>query len=227
MTNVFIYGRVSTTKQADNGDSIDEQVDTLFDYCVDNYNVDPFGIFIDAGVSGSIGLLSRPEGSELLKAVQSGDLIIATRLDRLFRSVIDGLTSMNTLNDLGIKVRCMDLGIIDTTTAIGRLQFTNALAVAEYELMKSKERTASVKQFQRKSGAFCGGSVPIGKQVVEVNGKRAVVDSEEDLEMIAIILELKKNKLSSREIASYMNEKHNFPISYRSVLRIIERESTK
>jgi hypothetical protein len=48
--------------------------------------------FIERGVSGSVPLGERPEGGKLLAALQAGDIVIAAKLDRMFRSALDALT---------------------------------------------------------------------------------------------------------------------------------------
>ena len=54
---------------------------------------DKFGvqIYTDAGVSGATKLASRPAGAELLLAMKQGDIVIASKLDRMFRSAADAI----------------------------------------------------------------------------------------------------------------------------------------
>src|SRR2546426_373829 len=67
-------------------------------------------------------LKKRPAGRDLLKAVQSveikaGDLVIAAKLDRVFRSVSDAVTIAASFKKRAISLRLLDLmGGEDVTT---------------------------------------------------------------------------------------------------------------
>jgi len=47
--------------------------------------------FIERGVSGGTPLADRPEGKHLLAVLERGDIVVAPRLDRMFRNAEDGL----------------------------------------------------------------------------------------------------------------------------------------
>ena len=92
---IFSYARVSTTEQAADGTtSIAEQhrknraLATMRGVSADN-----IAEFTDAGVSGSIALSERPSGKEMLDAAKKGDVIVASKMDRLFRSASDALVT--------------------------------------------------------------------------------------------------------------------------------------
>jgi DNA invertase Pin-like site-specific DNA recombinase len=81
----FGYARVSTDQQADSGISLDEQRRKIEARCSENgWNLER--IYVDAGVSGSTPLARRPEGAKLLAVLRPGDVVIAARMDRCFRS---------------------------------------------------------------------------------------------------------------------------------------------
>jgi hypothetical protein len=48
-------------------------------------------IFVERGVTGAKPIGQRPEGAKLLAMLQPGDVVIAAKLDRLFRSALDAL----------------------------------------------------------------------------------------------------------------------------------------
>jgi putative DNA-invertase from lambdoid prophage Rac len=62
-------------------------------------------VFVDAGVSGSTPLARRPEGGKLLAALRPGDVVIAAKMDRCFRSAFDALQTIE-----GFKRRKISLG---------------------------------------------------------------------------------------------------------------------
>ena len=90
MRKVYGYIRVSTNNQVENGLSLKEQKRQIELYGEVNYiKVD--SIFTERGVSAGVELRKRPRGKVLLEVVNDGDVIICSKLDRMFRSVLDGL----------------------------------------------------------------------------------------------------------------------------------------
>lgn len=217
---VFMYSRVSTAKQAEKGDSVGEQVENLARQAQNLYPDHDHFSYVESGVSGGIPLDGRPKGSDMLNVLKSGDIILTSRLDRLFRNTIDGLLVAQEIYELGVIIHPLDMGPINLTTSMGRLQYSNALAMAQYELDRSIERTSTVKRHQRDSGAYMGGSVPFGKTVVETAGKRQLVDSEEDLAMLNIIKESLAKGMSCRDIEEKLAREYQYFISYRTVSRL-------
>ncbi len=51
------------------------------------------------------------------------DLIVVWKLDRAFRSVVDGATTLQTLRTAGCGIRSLQEPWIDTTTAIGEAMY--------------------------------------------------------------------------------------------------------
>src|SRR4051794_24607648 len=86
----FGYVRVSTGMQADSGLSLDEQQVKIRARCLENAWALEH-VHIDAGVSGSTPIGKRPEGAKLLAAVRPGDVVVAAKMDRMFRSAADAL----------------------------------------------------------------------------------------------------------------------------------------
>src|SRR5438132_14410555 len=87
------YVRVSTTEQAQHGVSLDAQEERIRAYCK-MAGLDMVAVIREEGVSGSKALATRPGGQEVMSLVQSGVAhhVVALKLDRLFRDVVDALT---------------------------------------------------------------------------------------------------------------------------------------
>src|ERR1700722_8630070 len=93
---IFCYSRVSLQKQVDDGCGLDVQKRIVDGYCLMNgWSIDE--MVIEEGVSGSIRFEDRPEGSKLIARLRKGDVIIASKLDRLFRSARDALNVVEEL----------------------------------------------------------------------------------------------------------------------------------
>ncbi len=86
---VAIYTRVSTIDQAREGHSLEEQEKRLRAMCEANgYEV--YKVYIDAGISGK-STENRPAYIQMLKDMRKHkfNLILAFKMDRLSRSIID------------------------------------------------------------------------------------------------------------------------------------------
>jgi DNA invertase Pin-like site-specific DNA recombinase len=95
-------------------------------------------VFCDQGVSGSRA--SRPEWDKCLAYLREGDVLVAVKLDRFGRSTKHLLEVAADLEARGVGLRCLDQPV-DTTTPVGKLQFTILAAVAQFESDLIIERT--------------------------------------------------------------------------------------
>lgn len=148
---IAIYVRVSTTNQAEEGFSIDEQIDRLTKYAeaMDWVVAD---VYTDAGFSGS--KLERPAMQRLIEDIRykKFDTVVVYKLDRLSRSVRDTLYLIKdifTKNDIDF----ISLNeSIDTSSAMGSLFLTILSAINEFERENIKERMTMGKLGRAKSG---------------------------------------------------------------------------
>ena len=148
---VVTYSRVSTDHH---GQKPEAQAEFLREYCkARQWSVDRE--IIDQGYSGSSA--QRPGLADLIKLVRSRevDVVIVTKLDRLFRSLKHLISFLDELQSLGVQfVAVRDS--IDYTTPSGRL-FTQILAsLAEFERELIRERTMAGLDFARRKGKKLG-----------------------------------------------------------------------
>jgi len=97
-------------------------------------------IYADIG-SGKKGA-ARPHWDELLRSLRRDDTLMVTELSRLGRSTSQLSALADDLNDQGVALRILNLGI-DTATPSGRLVYSIIAAVAEMERDLLIERTNS------------------------------------------------------------------------------------
>ena len=90
--------------------------------------------FADAGISGAKGRKDRPALDEMLKQVQRGkfDVVMAWAIDRIGRSLVDLLNTIESLKACGVDLY-LDQQAIDTTTPSGELMLQMTGAFAEFE----------------------------------------------------------------------------------------------
>src|SRR6478736_7316029 len=174
---VYSYTRVSTTAQAEEGESLGAQQRRVEGYGMQHdLTVDRH--FVERGVSGSVPLVERPEGKTLLAILKPGDVIITPKLDRMFRSALNALGVLEGLKQQGVSLHMIDLGGDVTGNGISKLVFTILSTVAEAERDRIRERIRDVKADQRKRKRYLGGIVPFGWQVGQ-NGELVEVPAEQ------------------------------------------------
>lgn len=83
----------------------------------------------------------RTQLDKMLVTLNAGDVVIATRLDRLARSTRDLLSIMGIVAYKGAAFRSLGDGWGDTTTALGRLMLTVLAGLAELERELIRSRT--------------------------------------------------------------------------------------
>ena len=149
MKKVAIYVRVSTQEQAENGNSLEFQIEKLKAYCqLHEFKI--VGEYIDAGVSGSKS--ERPALNKLKSNIDNIDIVLIYKLDRLSRSIKD---TMFLIEDL-FKPHNVNLISLsenfDTSQAMGMATIGMLSTFAQLERETIKERMLSGKTQAVKSG---------------------------------------------------------------------------
>lgn len=134
MSRVFAYCRVSTADQTTDNQAKEIQAA--------GFAIAPARVITET-ISGSQAARERPEFCRLLDRLESGDVLVVTKLDRLGRSAVDVRNTVECLAGMGVRVHCLALGGVDLTSSAGKLQMQVLAAVAEFELDLLKERTAA------------------------------------------------------------------------------------
>jgi putative DNA-invertase from lambdoid prophage Rac len=107
-------------------------------------------------VSGSSAIEQRPGFMKLLDRLESDDVLIVTRLDRLGRNAIDVTLTVAKLEAMGVKVHCLALGGVDLTSSAGKMTMAVITAVAEFERDLIRERTHAGLERAVAAGAVLG-----------------------------------------------------------------------
>ena len=89
-------------------------------------------------------------------------MVIAPKLDRLFRSALDALKVVEDLKKRSVALHLLDLGGDISGNGLSKLFLTIAAAFAEAERDRIRERIGQVKADQKARGRYLGGKVPFG-----------------------------------------------------------------
>lgn len=98
----------------------------------------------------------RIQLDKMLGTLNTGDVVIVTRLDRLARSTRDLLNILGVVADKGAAFRSLGDGWADTTTAHGRLMLTVLAGLAEFERELIRSRTGEGRARAKARGVKLG-----------------------------------------------------------------------
>src|SRR4051812_25575379 len=132
MSRVFAYCRVSTSDQ-----TTDNQLQEIAGA---GFTVDARRAATET-ISGSVAANERPGFCRLLDRMESGDVLVVTKLDRLGRNAMDVRATVEALEGMGVRVHCLALGGMDLTSPAGKMTMGVIAAVAEFERDLLIERT--------------------------------------------------------------------------------------
>lgn len=141
---IYGYIRVSTVKQANEGNSLEGQEKLLLENGVQLEN-----IYQDAYTGTKA---DRPNFTKLLDKLEKGDTLVVTKLDRFARSMIEGSKIVTELINKGIRVNVLNIGIMDNT-ASSKLIRNIFFSFAEFERDMIVERTIEGKQIKMQKDA--------------------------------------------------------------------------
>ena len=132
MSRVFAYCRVSTTDQTTQNQRIEIKA---AGFAIEAQRL------IEESISGSVAAKKRPGFIKLMDRMESGDILVVTKLDRLGRNAMDVRATVEQLASLGVRVHCLALGGVDLTSSAGKMTMQVIAAVAEFERDLLIERT--------------------------------------------------------------------------------------
>ncbi|CAE6907110.1 Rac prophage; putative site-specific recombinase [Pseudomonas marincola] len=147
MSRIFAYSRVSTI-----GQTTENQIHEIK---AAGFDLQPQRA-IEETISGSTSSSERPGFNKLLERMESGDVLVVTKLDRLGRNAIDVQSTVELLEGKGIKVHCLALGGVDLTSAAGKMTMGVLAAVAQFERDLLIERTQAGLKRTKAAGTKLG-----------------------------------------------------------------------
>jgi DNA invertase Pin-like site-specific DNA recombinase len=187
------YARVSTDDQ-----DLSLQIDAL-----EQHGIAKSLIFMDK-LSGARS--DRPGLAKCLDALQSGDVLVVWRLDRLGRSMRHLITLVEDLRGRGVGFRSLNEGAIDTTNASGELIFNIFSALAQFERRLIQERAKAGLAAARARGRQ-GGRPRLDAEEAKVRAaKRLAADKSIPIDDICDTLKISKSTYY-RYVAMQSNER--------------------
>ena len=116
---------------------------------------------------------------------------MAAKLDRMFRSASDALVTAKLLQDRGVDLILIDLGIEPVTSnGVAKLFFGMLAVFADFERDRINERTKDGIRAKREKKGFLGGNPPFGFRVEGQGRESKLVRDEKEMEVIKTVKEL-------------------------------------
>ena len=176
-TKVYIYTRVSTTMQID-GYSLDAQRTRMRAFAEFN-DYEVAGEYEDAGKSGK-SIEGRDEFNRMMEDIKTGkddvSFVLVFKLSRFGRNAADVLSTLQTMQDFGVNLICVEDGI-DSSKDAGKLMISVLSAVAEIERENIRVQTMEGRIQKARDGKWNGGFPPYGYSlkdgVLEINEDEA------------------------------------------------------
>lgn len=194
------YTRVSTSDQAEHGLSLPIQRETISRYCQQN-GLTLLKGFEDAGRSGAT--IERPGLQALLAEAKERRFkkVVVTRLDRLSRSLYEGLWLQKQLLIHGVEV-------VSISEPNGGDALTSAMRAiiqtfAELERAMITERLWSGRRKRLAQGQFAGGSIPFGMKLDRRTAK--LIPDPKTADVIRVLFKLRAKGLTYKQLAAEMN----------------------
>jgi len=196
---IYGYARVSTVEQSLEYDALKQQVKRLEDAGADVVLVD-----IESGRSNK-----RKEFNKLLKLVEKGKVreIICTRIDRLGRSDIDVIRTIQLFNDSGIILRILDAPI-DVSSSFGRFSASQMAALADFESRLLSERTRHGMAYFRSQGKV--NMVCFGYRLTK---EHKIIPDKKNFPIARKLIELMLEGYSYGAVSRYLFEEHGIKYS--------------
>ncbi|WP_226528165.1 recombinase family protein [Metabacillus niabensis] len=210
LKKVALYARVSTTEQAEDGYSVDEQIRLLNIWC-EKHGYIAHKEYVDRGISGK-SIKGRPALQQLLNDAKQNefDIVLVWKMNRLARNILDLLRIVNLLEQKNISFMSYSENY-QTETSAGKLQFHMMAAISEFERGNIAENVKMGMIARAKEGSWNGGQV-LGYDSIEVpsdNKKRKssrLVVNEKEAQTVKRIFDLYTDGHGYKAIANKVNK---------------------
>lgn len=218
---VDLYIRVSTERQAREGDSLEEQEAELKRFCeFRNFRIHQ--VYIEKGKSG--GTTNRPEYQKLIRDIKSKKVnaVVVKKLDRLSRSLLDFENLMTIMQSHDVEFISIKESF-DTTTAMGKAMLRVALVFAQLEREQTSERLVDVLDYRASQGLYNGGIRPYGY----TNVNKELVPYKKEKDVLELIFKTFLETQSTTMVQNTLNEsgfknRNNNPWDKRAIEHILK-----
>ena len=177
------YARISDSSQ-----NLQTQIDALEKFGCDE--------IVEEVVSG---ISKEKELNDVIARMQSGDVLVVARVDRLGRNTQQILALVEELNDRGADLVILDLNI-DTRSVGGKMVLSIMAAVSEYERSLNRIKQRNGIESAKRAGKHLGRKASYSKELLD-----------------EVVEKFKRNEIS------YVEAKEKYGIPKTSLYRAIKK----
>ncbi|MFR3672252.1 MAG: recombinase family protein, partial [Enterococcus faecalis] len=198
---VYIYTRVSTSMQIE-GYSLEAQKTRMKAFAMYN-DYEIVGEYEDAGKSGK-SIEGRIQFNHMMEDIKSGkdgvSFVLVFKLSRFGRNAADVLSTLQTMQDYGVNLICVEDGI-DSSKEAGKLMISVLSAVAEIERENIRVQTMEGRIQKAREGKWNGGFAPYGYKLVD--GK-LIINEEEAIAIRTIFDQYVNTSIGANGLSKYL-----------------------
>ncbi|HHT74567.1 MAG TPA: recombinase family protein [Euryarchaeota archaeon] len=199
MLRVAIYTRVSTEDQAEEGYSLEAQMERLEAYC-EAQGWEVAERYVDEGFSGRS--VRRPAYQRMMGERDRWDAILVMKMDRIHRNSKNFMVMMENLEKWGKQFMSMQEEL-DTSSAMGRFVVDIIQRIAQLESEQIGERTYSGMAQKAESGGMLGFFPPFGYRIKD----KDLVVVEDEAEVVRELFRRYCEGESMAALAESLNER--------------------
>lgn len=225
MIQCAIYPRKS--KQVDNSDSMETQIDMCMSYLRDHYGKGNFNVTIydgDYGITGH-STKNRKDFLRMMDDIKAGriKLVLIQRYDRIARNTRDFVNLYHDMEQAGCELVSVSQQI-DTTTPYGKQFMYMQASMAELEWALNSERRKDAYNYAVKQGKCLipPHSIPFGYKAEIIDGVRRMVKDENEIQIVNDIFEHYRLYRNACACARMVNDKYNLCIENSFIRKIVK-----
>lgn len=225
MINCAIYPRKS--KQMDNSDSMDAQIDMCVRYLNDKYGKGNYTVAIydgDYGITGH-SIKQRKDFQRMMSDISQKkiQLVLIQRYDRIARNTRDFCNLYHDMESNGCNLVSVSQQI-DTTTPYGKKFMYDQASMAELEWALCSERRKDANRYARSIGkcTMPDKSIPFGYKAQVIDGIRRMVKDAEKEEIVLDLFDYYDKYRNNTATARYLNEKYGTTFQHLHIRRIVK-----
>ena len=189
---VYGYLRLSTDESTQNNSFDVQKTHINTKYHVDKYFTDT--------LSGSTTFDKRIGWIDLMSTIESGDIIVVHRLDRLSRDTMNYLVVEQSLQKMGVSIQFIEG--VNGDDAMSKMIRTVLSAMAEFERSMIATRIKQTMQVMKADGKYLGGAVPYGY----TNQDGYLTPDLKEQNIISLMKSKREEGLSYNKIAIFLND---------------------
>lgn len=222
LLRVANYIRVSTDKQAKEGDSIPAQYAVNTKHIDEHENMILFDTYIDDGVSGQ--KVERGDFQRLMQDVRDGyiDLIVFTKIDRWFRNLRHYLNTQAVLDEHHVAWTAVTEPWYDTTTPQGEAFINQNITFAQLEAKNTAQRIKTVFDYKVQAGEVISGSLTRGWKI---ENKHLV--QNEDAPKVKLAYEYYRDRQSLYALMKFVADEFNWNMEFKTLKRLLTNTVNK